>query len=256
MKFLVATIIRPDPIVPVLMTITRVCLSILACLALVATCRAETASSEQIAGWIVDLDAGRFADRQRASENLARAGKPAIAPLAETALGDSREASARAIQILKTHLESRDQDVQQEAHGALERIADSGPRSAAGAARRALNPQPGQAATKALRVSLGELRLQLRDNGADSRVQIDHRTGVKEIDAVLNGQRVRITHDPQHGITVEVVSPAASDVDRPPPRRFTASDLAELKSKAPAYAAIYEKLLGGEPKETAGPIAK
>jgi hypothetical protein len=228
-------------------------LALVARLGVVQADETAPASAEQIASWVNDLDASRFVDRQRASDKLARAGKPAIAELSRAALSDSREASSRAIQILKSHLESRDLEAQHAAQAALERVVESGRPSAAGIARRALNPQPGQAAARALRVGLGDLHLEIRtidgdaDGGAGSRVQINHQTGVKEIDAVIHGERVRIVETPGEGITIDVTDASG---ERQATRRLTVRDLRDLNAKAPEYFALYEKHLGGGLKKS------
>ena len=48
-------------------------------------------------------DANKFADRQRATEELSRLGTKAIPALKRAAMGDSREAITRSIDILKRH---------------------------------------------------------------------------------------------------------------------------------------------------------
>jgi hypothetical protein len=125
----------------------------------------EPVATRQIADWIRDLDAVRFADRQRASTSLRRLGAKAIPALTEAALGKSREASTRATLILRALMEtpesvrsdsaSGDLTASDKAELSLERIANSG-KPAAAIARRALQPPPGKAAIRTFEVSSGE----------------------------------------------------------------------------------------------------
>ena len=61
---------------------------------------------EEIAKLVQQLDAGRFAERQSASQKLTAAGKAAIPALAKAALGDSLEMTVRSIDILRKFHES------------------------------------------------------------------------------------------------------------------------------------------------------
>ena len=66
-----------------------------------ASPQAASDGKNQVADWIRQLDADAFADRQAASEKLQAAGRQAIDSLRQAALGESREASVRALEILK-----------------------------------------------------------------------------------------------------------------------------------------------------------
>jgi len=94
--------------------------AILACLA-ACELRAETSAprpraakiaNEQIERWVAQLDDNHFDRRQRAQQQLARAGKPALRAVATAAASGSLESSTRAINILLQWSEAKEQDLQ------------------------------------------------------------------------------------------------------------------------------------------------
>ncbi|MDP6445869.1 MAG: hypothetical protein QF805_18880, partial [Pirellulaceae bacterium] len=74
---------------------------------------------------VQQLDADAFGDRQRASEQLSAAGKRALPDLKKAALGDSREASTRALHILRNHFRTGSDDLKAAAKSALQELAQS-----------------------------------------------------------------------------------------------------------------------------------
>jgi len=86
---------------------------------------AEDAPSQtQILRWIEELNSESYIVRERATENLARCGKEAIAPLAAAAEADDAEKASRAVLILwKLAQDERDIGGHGDPLAALERIA-------------------------------------------------------------------------------------------------------------------------------------
>ena len=87
--------------------------------------QAAEATAADIAAWIKQLDADKFADRQEASEKLYAAGKAAIPASAEAAAGPSLEVTVRSIDLLQRFLDSPDKAIKDAATAGLEKIAKS-----------------------------------------------------------------------------------------------------------------------------------
>jgi len=66
---------------------------------------AEESSTEAIQGWIGQLGAEQFAERESASRSLAAAGPAALGPLAEAARGGDLEVASRAIDVIRGYLD-------------------------------------------------------------------------------------------------------------------------------------------------------
>jgi hypothetical protein len=62
-------------------------------------------SAEAIQGWIGQLGAEQFAERESASRSLAAAGPAALGPLAEAARGGDLEVASRAIDVIRGYLD-------------------------------------------------------------------------------------------------------------------------------------------------------
>jgi len=77
-----------------------------------------------IDGWIEELAAEQFAQREAASRSLAAAGAAAIAPLGAAIGRGDLEVSSRAVEILRGLLEADDPAVAAQAEQALERLAE------------------------------------------------------------------------------------------------------------------------------------
>ncbi len=106
---------------------------------------APAASPAEIAGWVQQLDADEYAEREAAQEKLIAAGKAAMPDLTKAAIHGSLEAATRSVEVLKTFYGSADQATKKAAKESLETIAKS-PKAAV--ARRAaqiiqLPPKPG-----------------------------------------------------------------------------------------------------------------
>lgn len=89
---------------------------------------AEDASSPldaaQIDGWIEQLSAPQFAQREAATRSLVAAGRPAIEPVAAAIRRGDLEVSSRAVEILRELLAADDTDLAKAAEAALEAIAE------------------------------------------------------------------------------------------------------------------------------------
>jgi hypothetical protein len=107
-------------------------------------------SAEEIQRWIKQLDADEYWTREEASKRLARAGRGAVAPLAEAARCEKLEVSTRAIQALARFLELDDPSLELAAESALEEIAASRATSAAAHADSALDGYRGNRQERAL----------------------------------------------------------------------------------------------------------
>ena len=74
-----------------------------------------TATPEQIAGWVTDLDSDYYIARERATENLAQAGPAALEPLSKAADSQNLEVATRAVRAMF--------EISQAAEGQYERAA-------------------------------------------------------------------------------------------------------------------------------------
>jgi hypothetical protein len=216
------------------------------------------ATDADIAKAVGQLDAERFADRQAASEKLEAAGKVAIAALEKAALGDSLEATTRAVDLLQKFGNSPDDATRVAAIAALERLAKSD-RPAGNRAQDALNAlQPARARARDpvavivggvpgiagnIQVQGGILRIQgMQIGGGVSKISISNVNGVKRIEAEDNGRKVTIDDDPQNGIKMEVATRKdGKDVTE----KYQARNADELKAKFPEAHKLYKQYSEG-----------
>ena len=103
-----------------------------------ATTLAAPPSAATIAHWIKQLDDDRFDVREAATERLIEAGRCAIERTAAAAVGDSLEATDRALRILRELSSSKRADTAATATAALKGLAASKHAAASGRARAAL----------------------------------------------------------------------------------------------------------------------
>lgn len=99
---------------------------------------AANPSATQIQGWIGQLNADRFLDREVATEKLIAAGGGAVTPVLVAAAENNLEVTTRAIYILQELALSGDAAVSDAAHAALEKVAEPRLTSAARRARATL----------------------------------------------------------------------------------------------------------------------
>jgi len=197
----------------------------------------------EIGKTIEQLKSGRFNERETASRKLAEFGRAAIAPLTEAAMGNQREVTMRAINILKRYLESNDQETRQAARAALETIATGTQASAARQAQQILNPPapPEAEAPPAgrIRVLGGPIQIRVQAGVAgNQRIRIKQVNGVKEIEAVENGLKVTIKEGPGIGIKLEVTEKKDG---KETTKKYEAKDADELSKKHPEAHKLYKK---------------
>lgn len=87
---------------------------------------AEQPPEAQIAGWVVQLGAAQFAQREAAATSLVDAGKAAIGPLERAICAGDLEVAARGIEILRDMLTASDPDAAAAAEQLLESLAEQG----------------------------------------------------------------------------------------------------------------------------------
>ncbi len=210
-------------------------------------------SKAEIAQWVKDLDSDAFATRQAAGDMLFQTGKPAIAALADAALGKSLEATMQAVNVLRRLTQTGDKEAREAAKDALERLAMT-ETAAAAPARQALAPPPKPAATPNapgvipgiggniqilpggnLQIPAGGIqvfRIQAAANG----------NGHRTTDVNENGKHTHIEED-QNGIEVKMTE---SVNGKEKTETFKAKDADELKKKSPEAHKLYEKYMKGQ----------
>jgi hypothetical protein len=197
------------------------------------------AESIEISRWIEQLDADQFAQRSEANKRLEEAGKQACPQLADTAIGGSREARLRAIEILRKHIEDGDEDTQAAAKQALERIAQSDQPASAQRAKEILNPKPAApAGIPGFGIVPGQIQIQINAIGGRQARRVQINNGVKQIEVDDNGTKVKITDDPNKGIRVETTEKKEGKEQT---KQYSAKNADELKKKHPEAYRLYEK---------------
>ncbi len=216
-----------------------------------------TSSSVPIAELVRQLDSPRFAERTEASRRLDEAGKEAFPALAEAALGDSREATVRAIEILRKHSQEGDEATTTAAKESLQKIAASDHAFAARRAKDALTPP--QPTPTVPNIQLGPIIPNLpfgaqqnptadpgeRDGWEFKTRRIQINNGVKQTEVTENDVKVKITEDANGGIQMEVTSKKDG---KQATEKYSAKNADELKKKHPGAGKLYEKYgqpLGG-----------
>ncbi|MCH5374347.1 MAG: hypothetical protein JJ992_10235, partial [Planctomycetes bacterium] len=121
-----------------------------------------SAKAEEIASWIRQLDSNRFAERKGASQKLEAAGQAAIPALASAAVGDSREVTLRALDILRKHFQVGDESTKAAASDALKEIAAGDHASAARRAKDILNPPKPPAQLQPMPIAPQQIQIQFK----------------------------------------------------------------------------------------------
>ncbi len=178
----------------------------------------ETAGAGRFAQWIQQLDSDRFADRNEASRRLDEAGKEAVPALVEAALGTSREATLRAIEILRKHSQEGDEASKKAAREALQKIAASDHASAARRAKDALNPaKPVETAPALVPIVQGwpiggqqvQVQIQLNAGAGNRQQRIQIANGVKRIE--VTEKQMEVTRKKDGKETTEKYSAKSRD---------------------------------------------
>jgi hypothetical protein len=220
-------------------------------------------SDEQIAALIEQLDHFAFASRQAASEQLEEFGVAALAQLEATATAGSREASSRALAIIKRHFQAGSDEVKLEARGALQRLAESRDASASQRARDVLNPpqpvvasnrfgpRPPLPAPPAFPPPLNNIFGGAFGAGGFRRVSVSEIGGRKTVEIDERERRVKIETLPGGNIEVEVEDKQNAGN---PVRKLAAKDLDDLRRKDGEIARLYEQHQGPAIRVGGGPV--
>ena len=208
---------------------------------------AETGGEGRFAQWIQQLDSDRFADRNEASRRLDEAGKEAVPALVEAALGTSREATLRAIEILRKHSQEGDEAGKKAAQEALQKIAASDHAAAARRAKDALNPtKPVETAPPLVPIIQGwpiggqqvQVQIQLNAGAGNQQRRIQIANGVKQIEVTENDLKVKITEDATGGVQMEVTRKKDG---KETTEKYSAKSRDELKKAQPEAYRLYDK---------------
>jgi hypothetical protein len=221
----------------------------------------EAVTATDIPKLIKQLDSEDFAERQAASSRLAGAAEMAIPALEKAALGESREASMRAFDILRNHLEKGGPTARDAAKDALERIAKA---DAGGASRRAteiltpptpvapprnvragfapaipIMPAPGFApAPGGIRIAGARIVVAAGAAGGGIETKIKVENGVKTTEVKDKDRQVKIVDDPDKGLQLEVTE---TKDGKEKTEKYEAKNADELKTKHPEAHKIYEE---------------
>jgi hypothetical protein len=207
----------------------------------------ETAGAGRFAQWIQQLDSDRFADRNEASRRLDEAGKEAVPALVEAALGTSREATLRAIEILRKHSQEGDEASKKAAREALQKIAASDHASAARRAKDALNPaKPVETAPALVPIVQGwpiggqqvQVQIQLNAGAGNRQQRIQIANGVKRIEVTENDLKVKIAEDATGGVQMEVTRKKDG---KETTEKYSAKSRDEFKRAQPEAYRLYDK---------------
>lgn len=211
----------------------------------------KTPSPEDIAKLVQQLDADQFGQREAAVDRLAAIGKAAIPAVTEVALGESLEASTRAVDVLRRLFESSDEPTKAAAKEALEKVVKGSNPSAGRRAHNVLQPkpdpnQPQQVPLGGIIIGPGQggiiqgnVQIMVGAAGVNAkRVSIKTVNGVKEVDAEENGKRVKITDDPKAGIKMEITTKKDGKDNT---EKFEAKNAEELKQKHPKAYETYKQ---------------
>lgn len=199
----------------------------------------------QVHAWIEMLDAPKYGDRTEATTKLFRSGSRAIDALEATIRRGSREASDRAISILKAHYDNDDGILKEASADALQRLARQSEHPNSRAAQRILQPAESKPSiTQRLiplqipRIPAIRPRIQRMPVFAapinPQTIRISIVGGRRDITLEENGKSIRVS-DQADGIHVEKKDQGGRIV------KTKYKDLAELKKKDEEAHKVYQK---------------
>jgi len=212
----------------------------------------EAPTTEQIDQWVKQLDADEYGTRQAAQNKLEAAGTAAVEAVREAALGESQEAAVRSIDILKKHLRSDDDSLQQAAEAALKKLSESENEIVADRAAAALRPEPVQPqqpqdnakpfGPRAIPLGRGGIRIEARaiaigGKGA-KRIAIKNVDGNKQIEVEEKDRKIEINESAEGKIKIKIIG---DEDDMDGTKEVEAENAEELKKKDPEAYKIYEK---------------
>ena len=193
---------------------------------------APAAVTDEIAGLIRQLDEPGFAARQEASNKLLEAGLAALPQVEQAAAGGSREASARAFEVLKRHMAGG--DTGDSVRDVLGRLAGSKDPATAQRARNILNPPPAASMSRPIaNVGFGNgpfraanVQIQLGLGGGGRRVQIQEANGRREVEVEDSNRKTKFQSFPSGRIDVQITE---KENGKERTRTIEARDLGDLK---------------------------
>ncbi len=183
---------------------------------------------------IDELGSPRFTNRIQAARKLKAAGEQAIETLSRVTQSGTRETASQALQILKEHLENKNNsDLQIAAKKALEKISADDKNPSSSAAKGILNNEANAQSTqnpqaRRLMIRPGNLK------AAAMRVQFQINNGKIKIQVEKNGQKTAITED-KDGIKVEKKDANGKSTTK------TYKNVDEMKLKDKETHQIYQK---------------
>jgi hypothetical protein len=196
-------------------------------------------TAAEIERLVAELDAPRFSDRQAASQKLAELGAAATAALEKAARGESLEVTTRAIELLKTLLDSAEASAQAGARQALQRLAGGDRPKAARLAQDALEAKKledaANAAQFANRQQMGPIQVAPGINA--QRVRLQKNNGGREINIEEADRRIKINDGKGQPIRIEVTTKANGKEST---EKYEAKDADELNKKHPQAFKLYK----------------
>lgn len=202
----------------------------------------------EIARLIEQLDKPEFAARQEASRRLSELGGEALPHLEQVAAKGSREASGRALDVLKQKFQEPGES-QHSARAALERLAQGKSASAAQRARNILRP-PRAATIYPVFGGLMPNGLFPRGNNIVTRTVITHESnGRREVEIKEDDVSIKMQTLPGGRIDVEITE---RQNGRDVKRTISAKNLDELRQKDADAAKTYEQHQPGRVQGIAG----
>jgi hypothetical protein len=197
--------------------------------------RSAAIEHEQIAELVRRLDHDEFAERQAATQKLTEAGTRALPQLEIAAAGGNREASRRALEIVKQHFHKGDTAIRIEARETLARLAKNENKAIALRANDVINPVRSSMLPPGFQLPnarMGGLPPQF------TRTVTSHESnGRREVDVKENGRRTRILTLPSGQIQLEFTEPING---RDVTRKINAKDFGDLRQKDAEAAQVYE----------------
>ncbi len=188
---------------------------------------------------ISGLDSEEFSTRQEATQKLAEQGTLALPALEKAMQGESREASSRALDLIKKLFESKDSATKQQAEAALKRLAESDKPAVANRAQNILAPpQELPRPVPGAQPQIAPIRIRFQAANGDRKVSIRDQNGVRDIEAVDKGRKVKIHDDPNNGIQVEITETKDGKEET---KKYEAKNAEELKKNHPDAHQAYEE---------------
>ncbi len=165
--------------------------------------RPAATSPEQIARWVERLNAGGFAARREAAQELVRLGAAAVAPVLKAAESGDLESALRCLDVLAEIARSDDPAARDAAGRALKDLSMAREEAIAERARQFLdqNPAPDEIRRRAPGAGLANIQIQVL--GAGGIVPLNAQ-GEREVRVEEDGRKIEIRETPFKEIVVRV----------------------------------------------------